>query len=100
MDAVETPNTLKSATTIDTALLPMALVLGMSSGLVEGVVHMVLQRLNVLEQVWYQIFWISAFFNAVALGLAALVLRFLLAALPNAGWLRFGSIFVVSGAAF
>ena len=41
-------------------LLPMALVLGMSSGLIEGVLHMGLQRLNVLEQVWYQIFWIPS----------------------------------------
>ena len=73
----------------------MSLALGMSSGLVEGVVHMSLQRLSVLEQVWYQIFWISAGFNAAALGLAAVALRFMLAKFPQKDWLRFGSVFVI-----
>src|SRR5689334_209968 len=48
-------------------LLKMALVLGLVSGVVEGIGHLALQRLNILENVWYEIVWIAAFFNALAL---------------------------------
>jgi arylsulfatase A-like enzyme len=96
MNAAETTTGLKPATDIHNGLIPMALGLGMASGLVEGVIHMTLQRLNFLEQVWYQIFWISAGFNAVAVGLAAVLLRLLLQRYPKQGWLNFGSVFIVS----
>jgi arylsulfatase A-like enzyme len=61
-------------------LFAIALVLGLAGGLVEGVVHMVLQRF-VLENVWYQIVWIAALFNAAVLAISALALS------PLVGWL-------------
>ena len=99
MNGVEAPETLKPRVDVSNALLPMALVLGMVSGLVEGVIHMTLQRLNILEQVWYQIFWISAGFNAAALGLVALVLKLVLRKSSRQGWMGFGSVFVISAGA-
>jgi hypothetical protein len=55
----------------DVGLMQLALPLGMGFGLAEGITHMVLQRLNVLDNVWYPIIWISAVFNGILLSLLA-----------------------------
>ncbi len=80
---------------IEKSLVPLGLVLGMASGLVEGAIHIALQRLNILENVWYQIFWISAIFNGLAVGTLALVLRVILSFAQKRPWLRFGAVFLV-----
>ena len=69
------------------------MVLGLVSGLVEGVFHLALQRLNILENVWYEIIWIAAFFNALVLAGAALVLGAIAARTRSA---RFQSFAVFS----
>jgi len=71
----------------------MAVGLGLVSGLVEGLFHIALQRLNILENVWYEIVWIAAFFNALALATAALVLGAIAA---RTGSTRFRSFAVFS----
>jgi arylsulfatase A-like enzyme len=76
-------------------LVPMALGLGMISGLVEGVIHMTLQRLNYLENVWYQIFWISAVFNALALGCLAAILVLVLSFSRKAPWMNSAAVFLI-----
>jgi arylsulfatase A-like enzyme len=96
MNAVDTRETVRPATDISNGLIPMALSLGMLSGLVEGVIHMTLQRLNFLEQVWYQIFWISAGFNAVAVGLVGVLATLILKRRPGHEGLRFAAVFVIS----
>ncbi len=61
-------------------LLLVALVLGLTGGLLEGVIHIALQKLGFLENSWYQIIWISAAFNGALLGLLALLAAPILAA--------------------
>ncbi|MEO6224082.1 MAG: sulfatase [Vicinamibacterales bacterium] len=50
------------------SLIALGVVLGLISGLTEGVGHMVLQRLNVLDNSWYPIIWSAAVFYGLALG--------------------------------
>jgi arylsulfatase A-like enzyme len=52
----------------------MALSLGLPAGMLEGVAHMVLQHFGVLDNVWYQIIWIAAITNGLAVGALGLVL--------------------------
>ena len=61
----------------------MALALGLSGGLGEGVIHLVLQRLNVLDNSWYQIIWIAATFNALVLGTLALMCALVLSSVAS-----------------
>src|SRR5262245_13373977 len=70
----------------------MAVVLGLVSGLVEGVCHLALQRLNILENVWYEIVWIAAFFNALALVALAAVFVALIGR-ANSGRVRSFAVF-------
>jgi len=65
---------LTASTRIDRRFLSMAIVLGITGGLVEGVCHLGLQRLNVLDNTWYEIIWIAAFFNGLVLLVTGIVL--------------------------
>jgi arylsulfatase A-like enzyme len=67
---------------VDLALCAMAVALGLAGGLIEGIGHMVLQRLAVLENSWYSIIWISSIVNGLLVGLVALAVP------PCLAWMR------------
>lgn len=62
-----------SPTKADRSLPLLGVVLGLNTGLLEGVGHLVLQRLGVLDNSWYPIIWIAAVFNALVVGSAGLI---------------------------
>ena len=51
----------------------MGVVTGCAGGLLEGAAHMTVQRLHVVDNVWYPIIWIAAVQNAVLVGALALL---------------------------
>jgi arylsulfatase A-like enzyme len=59
---------------VDPDLIAMGVVLGCAGGLFEGIAHMALQKLNVLENVWYPIIWIAAVQNGVLVTVFAILL--------------------------
>lgn len=67
----------------DRRFLSTAIILGITSGLIEGVGHLVLQRLNVLDNSWYEIIWIAALFNGLLLLLAGIALTAAFSVLPD-----------------
>jgi len=81
-------------------LVALAVVLGIASGLIEGVGHMVLQKMNLLENVWYPIIWIAAVFNGIAVGLLGVLLSLVVARFPGSPRLRAFAIFTVVLAAW
>lgn len=50
-----------------TDLFALAIVCGIFGGLLEGVVHIALQRLHILDNSWYPIIWIAAVVNTLIL---------------------------------
>ena len=79
--------------------MSMAVVLGIGSGLIEGVGHMALQRMNLLENVWYPIIWIAAVFNGIVVTALAAVLSLTLGRNPDRLRLRTAAVFLVIFAA-
>jgi arylsulfatase A-like enzyme/uncharacterized membrane protein (GlpM family) len=75
------------------SLARMGLVLGLMSGLMEGVGHMALHRLSVLDNSWYPIIWIAAVFNGFLVGTAGLVAGAIVAGRPDSQRLRTAAIF-------
>ena len=76
-------------------LIAMAVVLGTTGGLIEGIGHMALQKLNLLENVWYPIIWIAGFFNGAGVGAFGALLSIILTRLPNRPRVRDAAIFLV-----
>jgi arylsulfatase A-like enzyme len=81
-------------------LVAMAVVLGIASGLLEGVGHMALQKMNLLENVWYPIIWIAAAFNGVVVGLLGVMVSLVVARFPNYPRLRTLAVFIIVLAAY
>ena len=86
--------------TVPLNLVPLALALGLGGGLLEGVIHVAIQRFGILENSWYQIIWIAAVFNGLLLGALALLAAFVLALLPRRSWLHTTAVFCLTSAAF
>jgi arylsulfatase A-like enzyme len=89
----------RAASRVDRTLVGIAVVLGCGGGLIEGVVHMGLHRLNVLENVWYPIIWIAAIFNGLAVCALALALAIGLRLLPPSRRARMAAVFLIAFAA-
>lgn len=68
-------------------------VLGLSAGLLEGVGHMLLLRLEVLDNSWYPIIWIAAVFNGLLVGAAGVAAAAMLAVRPASSRLRRMAVF-------
>jgi len=66
----------------------MAISLGAVGGLLEGVGHMVLQKLDILENSWYQIIWIASWFNGLLAGVVGLVVVIGVWLLGRRSWAR------------
>jgi arylsulfatase A-like enzyme len=80
-------------------LLAVALWFGMAGGLIEGACHLVVQRLGFLENVWYQIVWIPAVFNALVLSVLGLLLAVGMSFFPLRPRVHLSAIFVLAFAA-
>ena len=76
-------------------LITMGIVLGLTSGLVEGVVHMGLHRVSVLDNSWYPIIWIAAVFNALIVGAAGVVMAAIVSRRPHSVPLRWTAVFAL-----
>jgi arylsulfatase A-like enzyme len=83
----------------NTDLLALALAMGLAGGLIEGVGHMALQRLGFLDNSWYQIIWIAAFFNGLLVTAAAALLIVARSFLPDRFRVRPLIVFAVAAAA-
>ena len=91
-----TENTVSSQRSAAADLVTIAVVMGLASGLMQGLVHVGLQQLNFLEHVWYQILWIEPVFNGLLLLVTGLILAAALSRFgTHAGARRF-SIFILS----
>ena len=80
-------------------LLVFAATLGLASGLAEGLIHVWLQRLGILENSWHDIVWIAAIVNGLLLLVVAALLVAALAVVPRARAARRAALFVVVCAA-
>jgi arylsulfatase A-like enzyme len=67
--------------------------IGLTSGLIEGVGHMVLQRLQILDNSWYPIIWIAAIFNGLLVGGAGVIFAALFALWPAGARARRVAVF-------
>lgn len=83
----------------DLDLVPLAFAMGMAGGLIEGAGHMLLQALNFLDNSWYPIIWIAAFFNALLVSLGALVLAAISAMFGPRDRIRGLAVFAITIAA-
>ncbi|HYN08775.1 MAG TPA: sulfatase [Vicinamibacterales bacterium] len=92
-----TSDAIRRVPRFDRDLLTMAVVLGFGGGLAEGISQMVLQKLNVLNNVWYPIIWIAAVCNGLLVTGAGLLLAGALAFAPRA---RTAAVFLVLLLAF
>jgi len=84
---------------VDPDLIAMGVVLGCAGGLFEGVAHMALQKLNVLENVWYPIIWIAAVQNGVLVTLLAILLSVAVSRFRDARRPRNVAVFLIAFAA-
>ena len=75
--------------------MALAITLGVITGLIEGGVHIGLQKLHVLENNWYPIVWIAAVFNGVLLAVIAAVCSAVLGRLPARPVFRIAAIFAI-----
>jgi arylsulfatase A-like enzyme len=76
-------------------LITLALVAGLSGGLLEGAIHLGLQRLDLLDNSWYAIIWISPIINSLVMGLIGVAVSVMLRLLPNRPAIRSAALFVV-----
>ncbi len=75
------------------SLVLMGLALGLTSGLIEGIGHLALHRLNVIDNSWYSIIWIAAVFNGLLIGGAGVVAAGGMARWPDHSRLRWAAVF-------
>jgi arylsulfatase A-like enzyme len=81
-------------------LLALALSLGLLGGLLEGVIHIVIQKAGVLENSWYPIVWIAAVFNGALLGVLGVLGVGLVSIAPRRPWMGPLVVFGLASAAF
>ncbi len=71
----------------------VGLVLGLVSGLIEGGLHLLRQRLDILDNSWYSIIWIAAVFNGLLVGAAGVLAGVVVARRPATRRLYVGMAF-------
>ncbi len=76
-------------------VLAVALTLGLAGGIIEGPGHILIQRLNLLDNVWYAILWIAPVFNGLLVALVGLAAWAVILLFPQRPLARRLAIFVV-----
>src|SRR5262245_21498971 len=84
----------------DKGVLIVAVVLGLLSGVVEGLGHMIFVKLDLLGNAWYPIIWITPFFNGLVVGSMGLALTLGLSLVGNHRRVRTFVVFMLMFASF
>jgi len=80
---------------IDPGLLSLAVAAGLAGGLIEGMVHIGLHFLEIDDNSWYPIIWISAVFNGALVGSLGLIFSLLLKLTGRRDRVRQAAVFLL-----